>query len=70
METRCEGLSLALFMFAIAGNVFYVLSICVLSMDWDHIATNASWLAGSGLTVFLDFFVRNHHDMDLILQGE
>jgi len=57
METRCEGLSLELFMFAIGGNAFYVLSICVLGLDRDHIVTNASWLAGSGLTIFLDFLV-------------
>ncbi|KAF8310274.1 PQ-loop-domain-containing protein [Clavulina sp. PMI_390] len=56
-ETRCEGLSLALFMFAIAGNLFYVLSICVLSMEWSHMITNASWLVGSGGCVFLDFLV-------------
>lgn len=56
-KTKCEGLSLALFMFAIAGNVTYVLSICVESMDRQHLVANASWLAGSGLTVFLDIFV-------------
>jgi hypothetical protein len=57
METKCEGLSVALFLFAIGGNITYVLSICVVSMEWKHLATNASWLAGSGLTVFLDFYV-------------
>ncbi|EJC98486.1 PQ-loop-domain-containing protein [Fomitiporia mediterranea MF3/22] len=56
-KTRCEGLSLALFMFSIAGNVTYVLSICTASMGARHLIANASWLAGSGLTVFLDVFV-------------
>ncbi|KIM30059.1 hypothetical protein M408DRAFT_100577 [Serendipita vermifera MAFF 305830] len=56
-ETKCAGLSLALFLFAILGNVTYVLSICVISMDKDHLILSAPWLAGSIVTVFLDFFV-------------
>ncbi|CAE6465902.1 unnamed protein product [Rhizoctonia solani] len=56
-ETKCEGLSLALFMFAITGNLTYILSICVVSNSSQHILANASWLAGSGLTIFLDFIV-------------
>jgi len=56
-ETRCEGLSLALFMFTIGGNAFYVISICVVSMEWNYLVINASWLAGSGLAIFLDFIV-------------
>jgi len=56
-KTKCEGLSLALFMFAIAGNATYVLSICTDSMERKHLIANASWLAGSGLTIFLDIFV-------------
>jgi len=56
-KTKCAGLSLALFLFAIAGNVTYVLSILTDSVDRQHLIANASWLAGSGLTVFLDIFV-------------
>ncbi|KAG9081223.1 hypothetical protein FRC07_014573 [Ceratobasidium sp. 392] len=56
-ETKCEGLSLALFMFTLTGNFTYVLSICVASMSKQHLLANASWLAGSGLTMFFDFFV-------------
>ncbi|PAV17126.1 PQ-loop-domain-containing [Pyrrhoderma noxium] len=56
-QTRCEGLSLALFMFSIAGNVTYALSICAESMEKKHLIANASWLAGSTLTIFLDLFV-------------
>ncbi|KAH8114752.1 PQ-loop-domain-containing protein [Phellopilus nigrolimitatus] len=56
-KTKCEGLALALFMFSIAGNVTYAFSICTESMDRQHLIANASWLAGSGLTVFLDVFV-------------
>lgn len=57
METGCEGLSLALFLFAIAGNVTYVLSICTESLATKHLVANASWLAGSGGTVLLDVVV-------------
>jgi len=57
ISTKCEGLSLALFMFAIVGNVTYVLSICADSVERKHLIANASWIAGSGLTVFLDIFV-------------
>lgn len=46
LKTKCEGLSPALFLFSIAGNVTYVLSILVASMDLDHIAANAGWIAG------------------------
>jgi len=56
-KTRCEGLSPALFFFAILGNTAYGLSICAKSMDPDYLVLNASWLAGSILTVFLDILV-------------
>jgi len=56
-QTKCEGLSLALFLFAILGNITYVLSICVISMARDHIVLSVPWLAGSGLTILVDFFV-------------
>ena len=54
-QTRCEGLSLALFMFSIAGNVTYALSICAESMEKKHLIANASWLAGEEFR-FLYFF--------------
>lgn len=56
-KTRCEGLSPALFFFSMFGNVTYSLSICSESMDREYLLTNASWLAGSALTVFLDAIV-------------
>ncbi|KAF8503225.1 PQ loop repeat-domain-containing protein [Hysterangium stoloniferum] len=55
--TKCVGLSPVLFFFAITGNVTYVASILVISTDGTYLAVNAPWLAGSGLTVFLDIFV-------------
>ena len=45
-STRCEGLSPALFFFAIFGNSTYALSICAKSMDKDYLITNGGWLAG------------------------
>ncbi|EGN98249.1 hypothetical protein SERLA73DRAFT_183181 [Serpula lacrymans var. lacrymans S7.3] len=57
LKTRCEGLSPALFLFAIMGNITYALSICVASTDREYLIKNASWLAGSALTVFLDILV-------------
>lgn len=61
MKTECEGLSLALFLFAIAGNVTYVLSICSESVSSKHLVANASWLVGSGGTVVLDLIVSKAH---------
>ncbi|KAJ3822861.1 PQ loop repeat-domain-containing protein [Lentinula raphanica] len=55
--TRCEGLAPALFFFSILGNATYSLSICVKSMEREYLITNASWLAGSALTIFLDLVV-------------
>ncbi|KAJ6559111.1 PQ loop repeat-domain-containing protein [Mycena vulgaris] len=57
VQTRCEGLSPALFFFAIVGNLSYSLSIIAKSVERDYLITNASWLAGSALTVFLDLIV-------------
>jgi len=56
-QTKCEGLSPGLFIFAITGNVTYALSITTASMEWDYLVRNGSWLAGSALTVFFDLFV-------------
>jgi len=57
VDSKCEGLSPALFLFSISGNSTYALSICFASMDPRYLLANASWLAGSVLTVFLDIFV-------------
>ena len=45
-KTRCEGLSPALFYFAIFGNITYALSICAKSIDIEYLLANAAWLAG------------------------
>lgn len=56
-ETKCEGLSLALFVFAVVGNVTYVASILIKDLSRDYVIENLSWLIGSSGTVFLDFVV-------------
>lgn len=56
-ETKCEGLSLALFLFAVAGNTTYVASILLKSTDPEYVMESLSWLVGSVGTVFLDFIV-------------
>jgi len=56
-KSRCDGLSPALFLFSISGNSTYAISICLASMEPRYLLANASWLAGSALTVFLDLFV-------------
>jgi hypothetical protein len=55
--TRCEGLSLAMFFFSISGNVTYIASILMKSMEYKYLVTNASWIAGSAFTIFLDLFI-------------
>jgi len=56
-ETKCEGLSPGLFIFAITGNAMYALSITTASMERDYLVRNGSWLAGSALTIFFDLVV-------------
>ncbi|WFD30632.1 hypothetical protein MSPP1_001653 [Malassezia sp. CBS 17886] len=56
-HTKCAGLSLALFVFAVAGNVTYVLSILLKDHSNYYLLQNASWIAGSVGTIVLDFIV-------------
>jgi hypothetical protein len=56
-QTKCEGLSLALFVFSVAGNLTYCASILIKSTARDYVIENMSWLVGSLGTVFLDFIV-------------
>ena len=46
-ETKCEGLSPGLFVFAISGNITYALSIVVASVEQQYLVRNGSWLAGT-----------------------
>jgi hypothetical protein len=56
-QTKCEGLSLALFVFSVAGNLTYCASILTKSTRKEYVVENMSWLVGSLGTVFLDFIV-------------
>lgn len=56
-HTKCMGLSLALFVFALFGNLTYILSIMFLSIRPSYLLENSSWLVGSLGTILLDFVV-------------
>ena len=42
---------------ALTTDITYVASILFMSLEPRYLLANASWLAGSGLTIFLDIFV-------------
>ncbi|KAI9499347.1 PQ loop repeat-domain-containing protein [Zychaea mexicana] len=52
-----EGLSLWLFVFSVAGNVTYCVSIFLKSLDRTYLLTNFPWILGAGGTLFFDFTV-------------
>ncbi|KAL5228663.1 hypothetical protein ABZP36_016928 [Zizania latifolia] len=54
---NAEGLSPLMFTFALVGNVTYVGSILVKSMDWAKLKPNLPWLVDAGGCVLLDTFV-------------
>ncbi|GAA5993284.1 hypothetical protein JCM11641_001118 [Rhodosporidiobolus odoratus] len=56
-KTKCAGLSLLMFAFAVCGNSTYVASIILTSTSPQHLLINAPWLVGSGGTIFLDALV-------------
>jgi hypothetical protein len=56
-HTKCAGLSLALFIFAVGGNVTYVLSILLKDTSVPYLVENMSWIVGSVGTIFLDGIV-------------
>ncbi|KAG9296769.1 hypothetical protein G9A89_002166 [Geosiphon pyriformis] len=53
----CEGLSIAMFVFAVLGNSTYFLSILFHSVEREFILMNLPWLIGSGGTLFFDFII-------------
>lgn len=53
----CEGLSVMMFVFSVFGNVFYVASIFLFSLDLDYLIKNLPWWLGSGGTLVFDFTV-------------
>lgn len=52
-----EGISFLFFLFACLGNLTYVISILVLDLSPKYLLINASWLAGSVGTLFLDMII-------------
>ncbi|CAE6186410.1 unnamed protein product [Arabidopsis arenosa] len=52
-----EGLSPLMFFFAFVGNVTYVASILVNSVEWSKIEPNLPWLVDSGGCAVLDFLI-------------
>ncbi|KAF9184079.1 hypothetical protein BGZ51_003581 [Haplosporangium sp. Z 767] len=64
----CEGLSIAMFMFSVFGNVFYVASIFLNSLEWNYLIKNMPWWLGSGgtlvfdFTIFFQFYIYRHNN--------
>ncbi|KAF5937877.1 hypothetical protein HYC85_025383 [Camellia sinensis] len=52
-----EGLNPLMFVFALGGNITYVASILVSSLEWSKISANLPWLVDAGGCVLLDTFV-------------
>ncbi|CAM6030848.1 unnamed protein product [Sphagnum balticum] len=52
-----EGLNPLMFMFALVGNITYVGSILVRSMEWSQLKPNLPWLVDAGVCVLLDTFI-------------
>ncbi|KAG0328435.1 hypothetical protein BGZ99_005300 [Dissophora globulifera] len=53
----CEGLSVMMFVFSVLGNVFYVASIFLNSLEIDYLIRNMPWWLGSGGTLIFDFTI-------------
>ncbi|XP_020537321.1 probable vacuolar amino acid transporter YPQ1 isoform X2 [Jatropha curcas] len=51
-----EGLNPLMFVFALAANLTYVLSIVVRTTEWDSIKANMPWLLDAAVCVALDLF--------------
>ncbi|KAG0555124.1 hypothetical protein KC19_12G146400 [Ceratodon purpureus] len=52
-----EGLNPLMFVFALLGNLTYVGSILVRSMEWAQLKPNLAWLVDAGVCVILDIFI-------------
>jgi uncharacterized protein with PQ loop repeat len=52
-----EGLNPLMFVFALLGNMTYVGSILVRSLDWSQLKPNLAWLVDAGVCVLLDIFI-------------
>ncbi|KAH7854571.1 hypothetical protein Vadar_015476 [Vaccinium darrowii] len=52
-----EGLSPFMFIFALVGNITYVASILVKSLEWSKLSANLPWLVDAGGCAVLDTFI-------------
>ncbi|CAH2058573.1 unnamed protein product [Thlaspi arvense] len=52
-----DGLNPLMFFFALVGNMTYVASILVNSVEWSKLAPNLPWLVDAGGCVVLDFLI-------------
>lgn len=52
-----EGLNPLMFIFALVGNLTYVSSILVRTVEWKLIKPNMPWLVDAGVCVVLDVFI-------------
>eukprot|EP00271_Cylindrocystis_brebissonii_P011637 TRINITY_DN29524_c0_g1_i1.p1 TRINITY_DN29524_c0_g1~~TRINITY_DN29524_c0_g1_i1.p1 ORF type:complete len:468 (+),score=85.87 TRINITY_DN29524_c0_g1_i1:207-1610(+) len=52
-----EGLSPLMFLFALTGNVTYVGSILVRSLEWSALQPNMAWLVDAAVCVVLDMLI-------------
>ncbi|MCL7027095.1 hypothetical protein MKW94_026163 [Papaver nudicaule] len=52
-----EGLNPLMFIFALVGNITYVGSILVSSLEWSKLRPNLPWLVDAGGCVLLDTFI-------------
>lgn len=53
----CEGVSFLFFLFACLGNIMFITSVLVVSLDPEYLLVNFSWLLGSAGTLFLDLVI-------------
>ncbi|CAB4253610.1 similar to Saccharomyces cerevisiae YBR147W RTC2 Protein of unknown function [Maudiozyma barnettii] len=67
----CIGISLLFFLFACLGNILFIISLLVVSMEYQYLIINFSWLLGSSgtllmdMTIFIQFFLYDDHDSHL-----
>ena len=56
-QTKCQGLSLSLYLFMIFGDSTHVLSTISQSLQKDDMLENVGWLAGFGISNLLSIMV-------------
>lgn len=68
----CVGISLLFFLFACLGNMLFITSLLVMSLDSSYLIVNLSWLLGSSgtllmdMVIFIQFFIYDSDDSALV----